>query len=384
MKYPIRKTNPIFKLVSSSLYDLPVPPNLTIIWNFGSLLGTCWLIQVLTGLLLACHYTSDESYAFDSVVYIIRDVNNGWLIRRIHANGASAFFICAYVHIGRGIFYHSFCMKHTWLVGCSMLLLLMAVAFTGYVLPWGQISYWGATVIINLASAIPYIGGSLVEWVWGGFRVGNATLKRFFVFHFLRPFLLVVLIVLHIIYLHETGSGNPLGVDSDAEAVPFHRFYTLKDLVGIVVMVRLLIFVCFCYPDLFSDPVNFRPADPIKTPTHIQPEWYFLFAYAILRSIPNKLGGVIGLVLSVAILYLIPFFPKGLHRGIQYNPLAQVLFWFFIRNFILLRFIGSCPIEYPFDRIGIIRRAVYFAFYPLFSAVCLFWDYVVDSIIINK
>lgn len=208
-----------------------------------------------------------------------------------------------------------------------MLLLLIAIAFTGYVLPWGQMSYWGATVITNLASAIPYIGKGLVQWIWGGYRVGNATLKRFFVFHVLMPFALFVLMCLHIMYLHETGSSNPLGVDADAEAVPFHRFYTLKDLVGITIILNILGFVCLSYPDLFSDPVNFTPADPIKTPMHIQPEWYFLFAYAILRSVPHKLGGVIALVLSVSVLYVMPFFPQGyIHRGIQYNPFSQVLF----------------------------------------------------------
>nr|YP_009455672.1 cytochrome b [Lutraria maxima]AUH21198.1 cytochrome b [Lutraria maxima] len=384
MKYPIRKTNPILSLVSSSLYDLPVPINLTIMWNFGSLLGFCWLVQVASGVLLACHYTCHVDHAFDSVVYIMRDVNNGWMIRSVHANGASFFFICAYIHIGRGVFYHSFVMKHTWLVGSSMMLLLMGIAFTGYVLPWGQMSYWGATVITNLASAIPYFGSDLVEWIWGGFCVGDATLKRFFVFHFLSPFLLVVLIILHVMYLHETGSGNPLGISSDAEAVPFHSFYTLKDLVGIVVMASLLFLVCLCFPDLFSDPVNFFPADPMKTPTHIQPEWYFLFAYAILRSVPNKLGGVVSLVLSVAVLYVMPFFPKGFHRGIQFNPVAQVIFWLFIGNFVLLSFIGACPIEYPFDLIGAYSSVGYFMFYPIFPFVCLFWDYAVDTVVAQK
>nr|YP_009104584.1 cytochrome b [Mactra chinensis]AII19513.1 cytochrome b [Mactra chinensis]WLS55674.1 cytochrome b [Mactra chinensis] len=371
----------IFQKVFFSLVNLPVPPNLTIMWNFGSLLGTCWAIQVLSGLLLACHYTPDVAYAFDSVIYIMREVNNGWLIRSIHVNGASAFFVCIYIHIARGIFYHSFFKKHTWLVGCSILLLLMMIAFTGYVLPWGQMSYWGATVITNLASAIPYIGNDLVEWMWGGFCVGNATLKRFFVVHFIAPFLLLALSGVHIFYLHETGSSNPLGVDSDAEAVPFHSFYTLKDLVGVVVLIWVLGVICLCYPDFFSDPINFNPADPLKTPTHIQPEWYFLFAYAILRSIPNKLGGVLGLVLSVSILYIMPFFPKGFQRGIQYNIFAQVLFWGFVGNFIFLSFIGACPIEYPYDLMGIISSVVYFLFFPLYVLCYLSWDYVLMEMI---
>nr|YP_010943507.1 cytochrome b [Mactra alta]WLS55687.1 cytochrome b [Mactra alta] len=370
-----------FVKIFYSLVNLPVPPNLTVMWNFGSLLGTCWVVQVLSGLLLACHYTPDVSYAFDSVVYIMREVNNGWLIRSVHVNGASAFFVCIYIHIARGLFYHSFFKKHTWLVGCTLLVVLMMIAFTGYVLPWGQMSYWGATVITNLASAIPYVGSGLVEWMWGGFSVGNATLKRFFVVHFLMPFALMALSAIHIFYLHETGSSNPLGVDSDAEAVPFHSFYTLKDLVGIVVMVSILTFVCMSCPDFFSDPINFNPADPLKTPTHIQPEWYFLFAYAILRSIPNKLGGVIGLVSSVAILYIMPFFPKGFQRGVQYNFFSQVLFWGFVGNFIILSFIGACPIEAPYDSMGIASSVVYFLFFPLYVLSYVYWDFFMMEMI---
>lgn len=366
--------------MSPVLYDLPAPVNLTIIWNFGSLLGVCLVVQILTGLLIAVHYTPHVEQAFSRVVHIMRDVEIGWLIRSFHANGASFFFLCIYIHIGRGIFYHSFSIKHTWIVGCTILILLIAIAFTGYVLPWGQISFWGATVITNLFRAIPYIGSELVEWIWGGFCVGDATLKRFFVFHFLGPFILFVLVGVHIMFLHDTGSGNPLGVEREIEAIPFHSYYLLKDLVGIVVMVGALAFVCLVVPDIFLDPVNFMPADPIRTPLHIQPEWYFLFAYCILRRIPNKLGGVIALGLSVVVLYFIPFYPKPLSRGIQFNPVAQFLFWVFIGNFVVLTFIGRCPIEPPFEFIGLCCRGFYFLFYLLYPLSWFLWEKVLYSL----
>nr|YP_009734753.1 cytochrome b [Corbicula fluminea]QID04238.1 cytochrome b [Corbicula fluminea] len=384
MSYSVRKNNWLMRLFSPVVYDLPAPPNITIMWNFGSLLGVCLMVQIVSGLMLATHYTPEVNQAFDSVVHIMRDVNNGWLIRSVHANGASFFFMCVYMHIGRGIFYHSFYLSNTWLIGCTIFLLLMAIAFTGYVLPWGQMSFWGATVITNLFSAVPYIGSMLVEWMWGGFSVGDATLKRFFVFHFLGPFILFMLVGIHIMYLHETGSTNPLGVNSDPEAIPFHSYYLLKDLVGIFLMISFLFFICFLLPDLFLDPVNFIPADPMSTPLHIQPEWYFLFAYSILRSIPNKLGGVVALLLSVVILYILPFYPKSLVRGSQYNPMAQFVFWVFVSSFIMLTFIGSCPIEPPFVTLGLLSSFVYFSFFLIYPLVCLFWDSMMEKIIMSR
>nr|YP_004934875.1 cytochrome b [Meretrix lamarckii]ACY06184.1 cytochrome b [Meretrix lamarckii] len=377
LKYSLRYRNRFLKVLSSVLYDLPAPVNLTIFWNFGSLLGVCLVMQIFTGLLMAVHYTPEVGQAFDSVVHIMRDVNGGWFLRSAHANGASFFFGCIYLHIGRGVFYHSFFMTHTWLVGCTLFIVLMAIAFTGYVLPWGQMSFWGATVITNLFGAIPYIGPSLVEWLWGGFCVGDATLKRFFVFHFLAPFILMVLVGVHIIFLHDTGSGNPLGVDSDAEAVPFHSYYVLKDLVGIVVMIGILFMIVFCEPDLFSDPTNYMPADPMKTPLHIQPEWYFLFAYTILRSIPNKLGGVLALAGSVFVLYLLPMYPKSLWRGSQYNPVAQFVFWVFVGNFIVLTYMGMCPVEPPFELVGMISSILYFLFYIVYPFTWFIWESVI-------
>nr|UJH93083.1 cytochrome b [Chamelea gallina]UJH93122.1 cytochrome b [Venus verrucosa]UJH93148.1 cytochrome b [Venus verrucosa]UJH93174.1 cytochrome b [Venus verrucosa]UJH93200.1 cytochrome b [Venus verrucosa] len=374
MKYSFRYKNRFLKILSSVLYDLPAPVNLSIMWNFGSLLGVCLIIQIITGLLMAVHYTPEVEQAFASVIHIMRDVKGGWLLRSIHANGASFFFMCIYLHIGRGIFYHSFFMKNTWMTGCTILIFLMAIAFTGYVLPWGQMSFWGATVITNLFSAIPYIGNDLVSWMWGGFCVGDATLKRFFVFHFLGPFILFMLVGIHIVFLHDTGSGNPLGVESDVEAIPFHSYYLLKDLVGIVFMVGCLLLICLCAPDIFLDPVNFMPADPMKTPLHIQPEWYFLFAYCILRSIPNKLGGVVALAMSVVVLYFLPFYPKTLWRGIGFNPLGQFLFWIFVGNFIILTFIGSCPIEPPFEMIGRWSSVIYFVFFVLYPVSWFTWE----------
>nr|YP_010990144.1 cytochrome b [Polymesoda caroliniana]WOV69032.1 cytochrome b [Polymesoda caroliniana] len=382
MSYSFRKTWGLLRMLNSVAYDLIAPPNLTVMWNFGSLLGVCLVNQIISGLLLACHYTADVEHAFDSVCHIMRDVNNGWFVRSMHVNGASFFFGCVYAHIGRGIFYHSYCLKHTWLVGCNIFILLMAIAFTGYVLPWGQMSFWGATVITNLFSVIPYVGTMLVEWMWGGFSVGNSTLKRFFVFHFIFPFVLVLLVVVHIIYLHETGSSNPLGMNSDAEGVPFHSYYTLKDLVGILLMLWFLVLICLFYPDVFSDPVNFIPADPMSTPLHIQPEWYFLFAYSILRSIPNKSGGVAALAFSVAVLYIMPFYPKGLVKGSQFNPLAQFIFWWFVGIFILLTFIGSCPIEPPFMTMGLTSSILYFFFFAIYPWISIFWDSVLEQVVL--
>uniref|UniRef100_UPI00315DE898 cytochrome b n=1 Tax=Glauconome virens TaxID=457868 RepID=UPI00315DE898 len=381
MSFSLRKNNLFLRLFSPVVYDLAAPVNLTIMWNFGSLLGVCLMVQIISGLMLATHYTPDVNEAFNSVVHIMRDVNNGWFIRSVHANGASLFFMCIYAHIGRGVFYQSYSLKHTWLIGCSIFLLLMAIAFTGYVLPWGQMSFWGATVITNLFSAIPYIGGMLVEWMWGGFSVGDATLKRFFVFHFLGPFILLVLVSIHIVYLHETGSSNPLGMSSDAEAIPFHSYYLLKDLVGILVMISFLCFICLFMPDVFLDPVNFIPADPMSTPLHIQPEWYFLFAYSILRSIPNKLGGVVALLMSVVILYFMPLYPKSFNRGSQYNPIAQSLFWVFVSSFIMLTFIGSCPIEPPFVFLGLSSSVVYFMFFLVYPVICLQWESLMECAI---
>ena len=378
MRSPIRKTHPILKMANGALVDLPAPSNLSVWWNFGSLLGLCLIIQILTGLFLAIHYTAHVDLAFSSVLHISRDVSYGWLLRALHANGASWFFICLYFHIGRGIYYGSYLYHHTWNIGVILLFLTMGTAFLGYVLPWGQISFWGATVITNLLSAIPYIGKILVEWVWGGFAVDNATLTRFYRIHFLLPFIISAIRALHLLFLHETGSNNPLGLNSDGDKVPFHSYYSFKDLVGFIALLSILRFLALFSPQLLTDPENFIPANPLVTPVHIQPEWYFLFAYAILRSIPNKLGGVIGLVSSIAVLFLLPFTHRGKSRSLAFYPLNQILFWSFIGIFFILTWIGACPVEAPYEQIGQIFTVLYFLYFILAPLAQLRWDKALD------
>nr|AIG52566.1 cytochrome b [Ctenotus colletti] len=360
MTHNLRKTHPILKIVNNSFIDLPSPSNISAWWNFGSLLGLCLVIQVLTGLFLAMHYTADISSAFSSVAHICRDVQYGWLIRNLHANGASMFFICLYLHIGRGLYYGSYMFKETWNIGVVLLLLVMATAFVGYVLPWGQMSFWGATVITNLLSAIPYIGTSLVEWIWGGFSVDNATLTRFFTFHFLLPFAIMGASMLHLLFLHETGSNNPTGLTSNTDKIPFHPYYSYKDLLGASLFLMLLLSLTLFSPNLLGDPENFTPANPLVTPPHIKPEWYFLFAYAILRSIPNKLGGVLALLFSILILMLVPMLHTSKQRGFSFRPFSQALFWTLVSNIIILTWIGGQPVEDPFIIIGQIASTTYF------------------------
>lgn len=376
----IRKTHPVLKIINGALVDLPAPSNLSVWWNFGSLLGLCLMVQILTGLFLSIHYTAHVDLAFRSVIHISRDVEYGWLLRAIHANGASWFFICIYFHIGRGIYYGSYLYLHTWNIGVILLFLTMGTAFLGYVLPWGQMSFWGATVITNLLSAIPYIGKLLVEWVWGGFAVNNATLTRFFALHFLLPFAIAGIRILHLLFLHETGSNNPLGLNRDGEKVPFHSYYTYKDIVGFVVLCGLLSFLVLFSPQLLTDPENFIPANPLVTPVHIQPEWYFLFAYAILRSIPNKLGGVIALVASIGILFILPFIHQGKFRSMAFYPISQILFWALVGIFLILTWIGACPVEKPFEQIGQVFTILYFSCYFVNSILQVLWDNVLDSV----
>nr|AIG52946.1 cytochrome b [Ctenotus inornatus] len=360
MTHNLRKTHPILKIVNNSFIDLPSPSNISAWWNFGSLLGLCLIVQVLTGLFLAMHYTADISSAFSSVAHICRDVQYGWLIRNLHANGASMFFICLYLHIGRGLYYGSYMFKETWNIGVVLLLLVMATAFVGYVLPWGQMSFWGATVITNLLSAIPYIGTNLVEWIWGGFSVDNATLTRFFTFHFLLPFAIMGASMLHLLFLHETGSNNPTGLTSNTDKIPFHPYFSYKDLLGATLFLMVLLLLALFSPNLLGDPENFTPANPLVTPPHIKPEWYFLFAYAILRSIPNKLGGVLALLFSILILMLVPALHTSKQRGNAFRPFSQALFWVLVSNIIILTWIGGQPVEDPFIIIGQIASTTYF------------------------
>nr|AIY56575.1 cytochrome b [Trachemys scripta elegans]ULH44197.1 cytochrome b [Trachemys scripta elegans]ULH44198.1 cytochrome b [Trachemys scripta elegans]ULH44199.1 cytochrome b [Trachemys scripta elegans]ULH44203.1 cytochrome b [Trachemys scripta elegans] len=361
MTMNLRKTHPLTKIINNSFIDLPSPSNISAWWNFGSLLGTCLILQILTGIFLAMHYSPDISLAFSSVAHITRDVQYGWLIRNMHANGASLFFMCIYLHIGRGLYYGSYLYKETWNTGIILLLLTMATAFVGYVLPWGQMSFWGATVITNLLSAIPYIGNTLVQWIWGGFSVDNATLTRFFTFHFILPFAIMGLTLVHLLFLHETGSNNPTGLNSNIDKIPFHPYFSYKDLLGIILMLTLLLTLTLFSPNLLGDPDNFTPANPLSTPPHIKPEWYFLFAYAILRSIPNKLGGVLALLLSILVLFLMPTLHTSKQRTTQFRPLTQTLFWCLIANLLVLTWIGGQPVENPFITIGQVASILYFS-----------------------
>nr|BCD69089.1 cytochrome b [Macaca fuscata fuscata] len=357
---PMRKSNPIMKMINRSFIDLPTPPNLSVWWNFGSLLAACLILQIITGLLLAMHYSPDTSSAFSSIAHITRDVKYGWVTRYLHANGASMLFICLFLHIGRGLYYGSYLLLETWNIGIMLLLMTMTTAFMGYVLPWGQMSFWGATVITNLLSAIPYFGTNLVQWVWGGYAIDSPTLTRFFTLHFILPFIITALTTVHLLFLHETGSNNPCGISSDSDKIAFHPYYTTKDILGLVLLLFILATLTLLSPNLLNDPDNYIPADPLNTPPHIKPEWYFLFAYTILRSIPNKLGGVLALFLSIFILAAIPMLHKSKQQSMMFRPLSQFLFWLLMAILLTLTWIGSEPVTQPLTTIGQVASMMYF------------------------
>nr|YP_009945379.1 cytochrome b [Pochazia shantungensis]QOE55901.1 cytochrome b [Pochazia shantungensis] len=367
---PKRKLTPI----NDFIIDLPSPSNISTWWNFGSLLGLCLMMQIVTGIFLSMHYTPNINNAFKSVIHITRDVNYGWMMRNIHANGASLFFLLTFLHAGRGMYYGSFKLKKTWISGTIIMLTLMATAFLGYVLPWGQMSFWGATVITNLISAIPYMGDMIVKWMWGGFAVDNPTLNRFFSFHFILPFLLTMLVMTHLIFLHETGSSNPLGTKNNIDKIPFHPYFSIKDILGMVITMSTFAFIINTNPFITMDPENFTPANPMITPIHIQPEWYFLFAYAILRSIPSKLGGVIALAMSIMILLSLPFSMKNKFQSTKMYPTNKTLFWIFINTFILLTWIGMRPVEEPYVITGQVLTMVYFLMFILMPMNSKMWD----------
>mgnify|MGYP002628376777 CR=1 FL=1 len=376
-----RKHHPLVKILNSSLIDLPTPANLSVNWNYGSLLGLVLIIQLVTGIVLAIRFSGHSSLSFDSVILIYQDANYGWFIRLLHSTGASFFFVFLYLHIGRGLYYGSYVYQELWNIGVVIYLLLIGTAFLGYVLPWGQISYWAATVITNLLSAIPLVGTVVVEWVWGGFAVSNPTLTRFFAIHYLLPFVILGLVVLHLFFLHLNGRSNPLGISSNTNKVSFHYYYSVKDLYVFIVFLFVFLFVTLNYGYNLIDAENWIPANSLVTPAHIQPEWYFLFAYAILRSIPNKLGGVIGLLCAVLVLFLFSVYSNTLlFRGFNFSPIARLLFWSFISNFILLTWLGACPAESPYNEVALICTFIYF----ILVFIIIRWNHYITYTYLNR
>nr|QUL58714.1 cytochrome b [Aspergillus japonicus] len=378
----ILKSHPLLKIVNSYIIDSPQPANISYLWNFGSLLALCLGIQIVTGVTLAMHYTPSVLEAFNSVEHIMRDVNNGWLVRYLHANTASAFFFLVYLHIGRGLYYGSYKAPRTltWAIGTVILIVMMATAFLGYVLPYGQMSLWGATVITNLMSAIPWIGQDIVEFIWGGFSVNNATLNRFFALHFLLPFVLAALVLMHLIAMHDTvGSGNPLGISGNYDRLPFAPYFIFKDLVTIFIFFIVLSIFVFFMPNALGDSENYVMANPMQTPPAIVPEWYLLPFYAILRSIPNKLLGVIAMFSAILALMVMPITDLSKLRGVQFRPLSKVAFYIFVANFLVLMQLGAKHVETPFIELGQISTVLYFAhFFVIVPVVSLIENSLVE------
>ena len=358
-----KKKLPVINSIYNSTINLPTPVNINYYYNFGSFLGICLAIQLITGIFLAMHYTPNIYEAFNSIQHILRDVNKGWLLKYSHANGASAFFVCVYIHIARGLYYGSYLNRGTWSIGIIILFLMMGTAFIGYVLPWGQMSYWGATVITNFLTAIPYVGQNIVEWIWGGYSVGNPTLNRFLSLHYLFPFILSAMILIHLIFLHSKGSSTPNGILGKYFLIPFHPYYTVKDLLGFFIFFLIFSLVIFFIPHYFGDPENFIKANPLVTPIHIMPEWYFLFAYTILRTIPNKLGGVLMLILSILILFIMPLVHKIYIKSNMFKPFSQLYFWNIIAIFGFLTFLGAKPVELPYIPYCILISSIYFLWF---------------------
>jgi len=376
------KSHPLLKLANSYVIDSPQPSNISYLWNFGSLLAFCLIIQIVTGVTLAMHYNPSVLEAFNSVEHIMRDVNNGWLIRYLHSNTASAFFFLVYLHMGRGLYYGSYRAPRTlvWVLGTIIFLLMIVTGFLGYVLPYGQMSLWGATVITNLMSAIPWVGQDIVEFIWGGFSVNNATLNRFFALHFVLPFVLAALALMHLIALHDSaGSGNPLGVSGNYDRLPFAPYFIFKDLITIFLFILVLSIFVFFIPNALGDSDNYVMANPMQTPPSIVPEWYLLPFYAILRSIPNKLLGVIAMISAILILLIMPFADLSRSRGIQFRPLSKIAFYIFIANFLILMQLGAKHVESPFIELGQISTVLYFShFLVIVPFISLFENTLMD------
>nr|YP_010586587.1 cytochrome b [Setodes iuppiter]UZZ44401.1 cytochrome b [Setodes iuppiter] len=370
----LSKSHPMMKILYSSLVNLPTPTSISFMWNMGSILGICLLIQIISGLLLTMFYTPHIDLAFYSINHINRNVNMGWFIRMMHANGASMFFFFTYLHISRNLYYNSYMLTPVWFSGIIIFFLLMATAFMGYILPWGQMSFWGATVITNLFSVIPYIGNEVILWLWGSFSISNPTLNRFFMLHFLMPFIITLFIFIHLIFLHSTGSSNPLSINYNIDKMPFHPFFSYKDMLGFNMLFMILLSLMMWNPYLLGDPDNFIMANPMVTPIHIQPEWYFLFAYAILRSIPNKMGGVLALLMSILILFLKPFLFNKKLKGNQFFWLNKIILFNFYFNFIMLTWLGMCLIEYPYMQLSQIFTITYFSYFIISPYISFIWN----------
>nr|YP_009469553.1 cytochrome b [Pseudocercospora mori]AVE15063.1 cytochrome b [Pseudocercospora mori] len=383
----IFKSHPLLNLINGYLIDSPQPSNISYLWNFGSLLGFCLVIQIVTGVTLAMHYNPSVLEAFNSVEHIMRDVNNGWLIRYLHSNTASAFFFLVYLHVGRGLYYGSYKAPRTlvWVIGTIILVLMMATAFLGYVLPYGQMSLWGATVITNLMSAIPWVGQDIVEFIWGGFSVNNATLNRFFALHFVLPFVLAALALMHLIALHDSaGSGNPLGVSGNYDRLPFAPYFIFKDLITIFLFIVVLSIFVFFMPNVLGDSENYVMANPMQTPPAIVPEWYLLPFYAILRSIPNKLLGVIAMFSAILIIMIMPFTDLGRSRGLQFRPLSKIAFFIFVANFLVLMQLGAKHVESPFIEFGQISTVLYFSHFLIIVPLVSLLENTLIDLHLNK
>nr|YP_010147608.1 cytochrome b [Seladonia aeraria]QQS74779.1 cytochrome b [Seladonia aeraria] len=368
------KNNKLLSIFNNSLNKLPTPFNINMWWNFGSILGMFLIIQIISGLFLSMHYCPNINYAFHSTIHIMKNVKFGWWIRLIHMNGASFFFLTMFLHIARGIYYHSFKLINVWLIGVIILIMSMATAFLGYVLPWGQMSFWGATVITNLLSAFPYIGKELVEWIWGGFSINNATLNRFYTFHFVLPFIILFMVVIHLFFLHASGSNNPLGSKNSFYLTYFNPYFLIKDILGYILILFLFIMITLISPYTLSDPDNFIMANPMITPEHIKPEWYFLFAYTILRIIPNKFGGVLGLFSSILILMFMPLINHNKLTSSKFYFLSKIMFWIFILSFIMLTWLGGQLIENPFISLSLLFTLIYFSYFMITPMLNYLWD----------
>nr|ANI87264.1 cytochrome b [Metopaulias depressus] len=369
MMMPLQKSHLLFKIVNNVIVDVPLPSNISTFWNLGSLLGLCLIMQITTSLFLTMRYISHIDLAFSSVIHICRNVNYSWFLRNTMLMEHTFFFICLYIHIERSIYFSSYMNLHTWMMSVIILLMVMASVFLGYVLLWGQMFFWSATIIMNLFSTIPYIGIDLVQWIWGSFSVDNATLTLFHFFHFILPLMAAAFSMIHILFLHQANANNLLGISSQPDKMPFHPYFTFKNIVKFIMMLTVLLFLTLLTPYFLGDTDNFIPANPLVTPPHIQPEWYFLFAYIILRSISNKLGGVIALVTSVIILMILPFTHMSKFQSLVFYPFNQILFWIFVVIVLLLTWIGAGPVEDLYIFTGQVLTILYF----LINLLSLIW-----------